>query len=229
VALGFDERRAHVIPYGVDASLFTAGSERRARGRARLGLPADATVLLGVGRMATKKGFQRLVAILPELLRRHPDLHLVLAGGGDRLAELRAATAALDGRVQLPGSVPHDQLPELYAAADLFVLPAVHDAVGNVDGLPNVVLEAMASGLAVVASGISGIPLAVTHGAEGLLVGEHDDEGLLDALSQLAGDAGRRRTMGAAARRRVEAELTWEAVAARYRAAFAEALAWRRS
>src|SRR4029077_16872804 len=120
------------------------------------------------------KGFQVLLAALPRLLAELPELHVVLAGAGDLLAGFQAAPAPWAGRVHFPGSVLRDTLPDLYRAADLFVLPAVHDQKGNVDGLPNVILEAMASGLPVVASGISGVPLAVEEGRTGRLVPEGD-------------------------------------------------------
>ena len=122
------------------------------------------------------------------------------------------------------GAVLHDELPDLYRAADLFVLPAIHDPRGNVDGLPNVVLEAMASGLPVVASAVSGIPLAVIDGATGLLVPEGDAGALRNAVAALVADPEARRRMGAAARRRAEADLTWDAVGARYREAYELAL-----
>lgn len=223
-ALGSDPARSRVIPYGVDVGLFRPDRERRAIWRERLGIPAQAPLALGVGRMATKKGFHLLVEILPELLARAPDAHFVLAGGGDRLEELRAATASLGRRVHFPGTVFHDQLPDLYRAADLFVLPAIHDGRGNVDGLPNVILEAMASGLPVVASRISGIPLAVESGVNGLLFAEGDLVGLREALGLLLEDAASRRRMGEAGRQRAETELTWDAVAARYREAYEAAL-----
>ena len=120
-------------------------------------------------------------------------------------------------------------LPDLFRAADLFVLPAVHDAKGNVDGLPNVILEAMASGLPVVASDISGIPLAVVEGETGHLVPEGEPAPLAAALAGLLGDAPRRRALGAAGRARAVAHLTWDAVAARYREGYAAALAERPS
>ncbi|HYO14525.1 MAG TPA: glycosyltransferase, partial [Thermoanaerobaculia bacterium] len=169
-ALGFPAERSRVIPYGVDVATFSPAPDRRRIWRERLEVPESVPLLLGVGRMATKKGFQRLIEILPALFAEHPEAHVVLAGGGDRLEEFKAAVSAWDGRVHFPGSVLRDTLPDLYRAADLFVLPAVHDSRGNVDGLPNVILEAMASGLAVVATGISGIPLAVEEGKTGLLV-----------------------------------------------------------
>ena len=229
LALGFPAARSRVIPYGVDVTTFAPDPSRRGLWRERLGIPPAAPLVLGVGRMATKKGFQVLVEALPELLASHPGAHVVLAGGGDLLAELSAAAARLPSgadRVHLPGPVLRDALPDLYRAADLFVLPAVHDAKGNVDGLPNVILEAMASGLPVVASGISGIPLAVEHGATGLLVPEGAPAALGAALASLLADPARARAMGERGRAKAERELTWRAVAARTREAYVEALGW---
>ncbi|TNF74539.1 MAG: glycosyltransferase family 4 protein [Acidobacteria bacterium] len=224
-ALGFERQRARVIPYGVDTAKFSPGDEGRTAWRDEFGIPADAVVGLSVGRMVTKKGYHVLMKTLAEVMALDTSLHLVLAGGGDLLAELESASQPWRDRVHFPGAVLRDRLPDLYRAADFFLLPAVHDAKGNVDGLPNVILEAMATGLPVVASGISGIPLAITDGVEGLLVEEEDPTGLLEAISQLVGNRERRRGMGDAARARAESELTWAAVAARYRQAYDEALA----
>ena len=118
---------------------------------------------------------------------------------------------------------------ERFRSADLFVLPAVHDRKGNVDGLPNVILEAMASGLPVVASAISGIPLAVEHERTGLLVREADGPDLAAALERTLADDPASRAWGDAGRRKVVASLTWDAVAAAYRAAYVEALAVSRA
>lgn len=220
-ALGFPRERSAVIPYGVDVETFSPGGEA-GQWREKLGIPARAVVALSVGRMVTKKGYQVLLEVAPGLLDRHRDLHLVLAGAGDRLEEFRARTAHLGGRVHYPGVVYRDDLPSLYRSADLFVLPAVHDSKGNVDGLPNVILEAMASGLPVVASEISGIPLAVEEGVNGLLVPEGAAASLAAAVSALVVEPERRRELGAAARGRAEAELTWTVIAGRYRQAYLE-------
>ena len=224
-ALGFPAERSRVIPYGVDTARFSPDRERRRLWRERLGIGDEATLLLGVGRMAAKKGFGILAAALPPLLGALPGLHVVLAGDGDLLPELAAATELWRTRVHLPGAVLRDTLPDLYRAADLFVLPAVHDQQGNVDGLPNVILEAMSTGLPVVASGISGIPLAVEDGASGLLVPERDAAALGAALLRLLGDAREARRMGERGRRKAESELTWDLVAARHREAYEMALA----
>jgi len=177
--------------------------------------------------MATKKGFAVLIEILPSLLAETPELRVVLAGGGDLLASFQAATREWRDRVFFPGSVLRDTLPDLYRAADVFVLPAVHDAKGNVDGLPNVILEAMASGLPVVASGISGIPLAVEDGRTGLLVPERDAQALLGAIRQILADSEAARSLGERGRSKAESELTWDAVAGRYREGYLEAIGRR--
>ena len=221
-ALGFPRERATVIPYGVDVETFAPASEagQRAAWRRKLGVPDDGVLLLSVGRMVSKKGYQVLLPMLPRLLAERPELHVVLAGEGDLLEDFRRQAGEWSDRVHLPGVVLRDTLPDLYRAADAFVLPAVHDAKGNVDGLPNVILEAMASGLPVVASGISGIPLAITDGVHGRLVRERQPEELAEAILDVVGDGERRRAMGRAARAKAVAELTWRAVSGRYRAAY---------
>ncbi len=224
VRLGFPEDRASTIPYGVDAQTFCPGDDTHGW-RSRLGIPEDAVVLLGVGRMATKKGFQHLVARAGSLLEAVPDAWIVLAGGGDLEPGFKDRCRGL--RVAFPGPVERDVLPDLYRAADAFVLPAVHDSKGNVDGLPNVILEAMATGLPVVASSISGIPQAVEHETNGLLIEEADEEGLEAALTRLAREPSLRTTLGEQARRKVETELTWDQVAARYRDAYRQAMRFR--
>lgn len=223
-ALGYPRDRAMVIPYGVDGERFHPGADRRGW-RDILGIPEDAVVALAVGRMATKKGFHVLLAAAPELLQRHSGLHLVLAGGGDLLEELRRQAGPWADRVHFPGAVDHTQLPDLYRAADLFVLPAVHDAAGNVDGLPNVILEALASALPVVASDVSGIPLALADGDQGRLVPEGDARALALAVSALVEDRESRLAMGRRARQRAVGALSWTAVAARYRSGYEGLLA----
>jgi glycosyltransferase involved in cell wall biosynthesis len=221
---GYPEERSRVIPYGVDVATFSPDPSRRLLWRQRLGIPEAAPLLLGVGRMATKKGFAVLIEILPALLAEHPELRVVLAGGGDLLEGFRVATQGWSDRVFFPGSVLRDTLPDLYRAADLFVLPAVHDAKGNVDGLPNVILEAMASGLPVVATAISGIPLAVEDGRTGRLVPERNGPALLEAIRGLLADPAAARHLGEQGRRKAESELTWDVVAGRYREGYVAAI-----
>ena len=219
-ALGFPSDQSTVIPYGVNTDQFTPDAPRRRIWREKLQIPEDSPVILTVGRMVTKKGFQVLLEALPSVLRAVPSAHAVLAGGGDRFDEFQRLAATISDRIHFPGVVLRDTLPDLYRAADIFVLPAVHDAKGNVDGLPNVILEAMSSGLPVIASKISGIPLAVRDRTEGVLVPEQDSTALGSALRELLDNRPICLQMGKAARQRALSELTWGAVASRYRSAY---------
>ena len=223
-ALGFPREKAHVIPYGVDSSLFAPDRGRRSLWRQKLNVSDSAPLLVSVGRMATKKGYQVLLERIDQLMEGQPDLHLVLAGGGDRQAEFQAAAQPWSDRIHFPGAVLRDTLPDLYRAADGFFLPAVHDPQGNVDGLPNVILEAMATGLPVVTTTVSGIPLAIEDGANGFLVPEQDAPALIGAIDRLLADPDRARAMGEEGRRRAVDHHHWDTIAGRYRAAYEQAL-----
>jgi glycosyltransferase involved in cell wall biosynthesis len=130
---------------------------------------------------------------------------LRLVGGGADERRLRRDTErrGLGARVEFAGPRTHVDLPAEYAQSDVVVVPSVIDGRGDRDGLPNVVLEAMASGVAVVASDVAAVADAVVHGVTGLLVSPGDPETLASALRRLRDDPALRRRLGAAARRRV--------------------------
>ena len=108
------------------------------------------------------------------------------------------------------------------AAADLFVMPSVRDRAGNIDGLPNVILEAMALARPVVATRVAGIPLAVIHGHNGLLVPEKDPEALARALVEALSQPERLHAWGQASRALIEERLNWPVLAARYEQVFGQ-------
>ena len=115
--------------------------------RAAWRVEADDEIAFAAGRFVRKKGFEYLVDAIGILAARRPRLRLVLAGGGDLESELRAAGARLGiaDRVILPGVLTQGGVADALAASDVAVVPSVRDEAGNVDGLPNVVLESLAS------------------------------------------------------------------------------------
>jgi len=206
--------KVHLVANGTDLSTPPSAAEVEAA-RAQLGLGTGDRAIVTVGRLVDKKGFDVLLAALPALLAREPRTKLVLGGGGP-LAEPLAAQArqlGIDGRVVFTGGLSHPQVLELVALGELFVMPSVRDARGNVDGLPVVVLEAMAAAKPVVASDLAGIPMAVSDGETGRLVPERDPAALATALADLLADRELAARMGAAGRARVERDLTWPAIA----------------
>jgi glycosyltransferase involved in cell wall biosynthesis len=216
------------IPYGVDHERFRPADEAvRAATRRDLGLRPGERLVLAGGRLVHKKGLDVAIdAFATQAVREAGPARLVLFGYGDLLEALKAQAARLGlaEQVLFTGRVERDQVPALYAAADMFLLPSVHDHAGNVDGLPNTLLEAMATGLPIVASDVVGVPTVIDRGVEGLLVPEGDAAALGAAVGGLLGDPQRAVALGRAARARVVRELTWPQIARRYLAVYREAI-----
>jgi glycosyltransferase involved in cell wall biosynthesis len=147
---------------------------------------------------------------------------VAIAGNGDLAAELlaRAGTAGAAGHVQLLGNVPHHEVPALVAAADVAVAPSVHDAAGNVDGLPNTVMEIMASGTPLVATRVGGIGAVAEDGTTARLVPERDSRALADAIDSLLREPSTALALGRRARALVEREHSWARVAEDFEAVY---------
>ena len=227
VALGAVAGRSTTIPYGVDTARFRPDGDARKRMRERWQLEPGAEVVLGVGRFVHKKGFEYLIDAVAQLAPRRPRLRLVLAGGGDLERELRARIAShgLESRAVLPGVLTQDEVGLALAASDAVVVPSVRDASGNVDGLPNVVMESLASGTPLVASPAGGIGAIVRDRQTGLLVPERDVDAIAGALSQLLDSPELGQRLGAAARHWAVADGSWTAVAAAFEHVYALACA----
>ena len=181
---------------------------------------SDATA----GRLVRKKGFEYLL----DALVSSPDVTLAIAGAGTLGDELRdrAAGAGLGERVHFLGDQTQDEVAALFAAADIIVTPSVRDDAGNVDGLPNVVMEALASGTPLITTAAGGIGAVVGHGASAWIVPERDPAAIRSAITELRDPALRRR-IGTAGRALVEARYGWERTAEQLEAAYRHALAWR--
>jgi glycosyltransferase involved in cell wall biosynthesis len=224
VALGADAARVEVVPYGVDVSRFRPDRGSRDTLRQQLRLSAGDVLVFAAGRLVRKKGFEYLVDALTYL---PPNIMLALAGGGDLNDELvaRSASAGVADRVRLLGNRSQDEVAEWLSAADIIVVPSVRDDAGNVDGLPNVVLEALASGSPLVTTPAGGIGAVVESGKTALIVPERDPERLSHAIGQLAANPALRAALGEAARRLVKERFSWSETARRFEAAYERALA----
>lgn len=202
-----------LLAWGADPQVFHPVEDVRSC-RVRWGLPINALVILAVGRLVPKKGFDVLIRALPPVVERYPQTRLVIAGDGadkGRLIEEAQRHRVLDD-ITFLGRVAWDRMPDLLASADLFVLPSVRDEKGNVDGLPTVLLEAMSTGLPVIASQIGGVELVIKSGENGILVPPGNQAALTAALLTLLANETKRRAMGQAARRAVEIQFNWERV-----------------
>lgn len=222
--LGAQPTRSQVIPYGASLERFTNRVGEGRKLRQKLRIADDTPVILALGRLVYKKGFGDLIAALPGVLAEFPGARLIIAGEGVLADELRAQANGLGvgHALVMPGRAAADEVPAYLAMADLFVMPSITDTTGNVDGLPNVVLEAMASGTAVIATAVGGIPSVLEPEKNGLLVAEKAPEQLTKAICRLLRNPAERLSYGEQARRLIEDRLTWDAIARRYVDLYAE-------
>jgi hypothetical protein len=202
---------ADVIYNGVDTAQFAPAAEKQIV-RARLGLPNTATILLCVGALVPEKGISELIEAFEALARSHSDVILLVLGDGPLRGELDASQQRLTNRCRVihPGTVSSEQVAGYMSAVDVLVHPS------HAEGLPNVVLEAMASGLPVVASKVGGIPEVVQHGATGLLVTPGDPAALLSALIRICESPEWAGTLGRSGREYVLKHHTWRKNATRH-------------
>jgi phosphatidylinositol alpha-1,6-mannosyltransferase len=191
-----------------------------------LGLEGDPIVLF-VGHFGLRKGSHLLLKTVPAVLKSFPQALFILVGGtpsflasGIYWNTLRdiVAQSGVSERVKFVGTVPYDEVVSYYRAADLFVLPTLYE------GLPKVVLEAMACGLPVVTTRVSGNTDAVVDGETGVLVDPRSVEQLRDAMLSVLSDPGMMRRMSAKGRGRAEEMFTWERAAREVSQVYSELL-----
>jgi len=171
-ALGVPRERIAVVMNGVDAALFHVRD--RAQARRELGVP-EGPLALYVGNLKPEKGVLDLAAAWERVARELPDARLVIVGGGPLRTQVEAA---LPPRATLAGAQPLEAIPTWMAACDVLVLPS------HIEGMPNVVLEALACGRRVVATAVGGVPDLITSDTVGALVPAQQPDALAAALTQ---------------------------------------------
>jgi glycosyltransferase involved in cell wall biosynthesis len=203
-----------VIPYGVDLSLFNA-EYRSAEHRREFGWGPSEVIAVALGRMVYKKGFDVLLEAWALVRQRcRGEIRLVLGGDGPLRQPLQrlAEKLGIAEQVTFLGRVEWDRVPAFLANADIFILPSIRDQHGNIDGLPNVLIEAMACGMPVIASDISGVSQVLQDGYNGLMFTSGDSIQLAEAIARLVKDVERRRVLGQIGRQTVEKYLSWDTV-----------------
>jgi glycosyltransferase involved in cell wall biosynthesis len=207
--VGVDPDRVRVIRSGVDVDRFRPGG--RAAARQGLSIPPDTPLVLFVGNLEPRKQVDVLLRALSRVRERVADVRLLVVGSGesagaqDQTAALARLTRdlALSDAVCFVGRVEESVLLDYYAAADVFALPSSSEAQGIV------ALEAMACGLAVVATAVGGLIGTIDDGTTGLFVPPGQAEILAERLVEVLLDANRRNALGVAARRAVERNFSW--------------------
>jgi glycosyltransferase involved in cell wall biosynthesis len=201
---GIPAGRCQLIENGIDLNEYTR-RRSQAAAKARLGLEAGRLLIGAAGRLSAEKGFDLLIRAVDRLLQGGRDVALVILGEGGERAALEALIGRLGraDRVRLAGYCA--DLPGWYEAMDVFALSSLRE------GLPNVLLEAMALEVPVVATRVAGVPRLVEHEANGLLVDSGSADALAGALDRLLGDPPLRERLARAGRRTVEGRYSFAA------------------
>ena len=203
------DKRMRFIPNAMDYERFAGARVDAAAVRAELGIPAGAPVVGTVGRLTRQKGYADLIEAAALLVARAPDVRFLIVGDGELRPELEARAEALGlaGRIVFAGARP--DVERVLRAMDVFAISSLWE------GLPTVVMEAMAAGVPVVATDIPGNNDLVSHGGTGWLVPVGDPRAMADRLSLALTDPARGAVI-ARARAEVEQRYSMRAVAGRY-------------
>ncbi len=205
---------SYIFPWGVDSEKFYP-KPKNPELALSWGLHPDDIHIIALGRLVHKKGFEVLLRAFAKLAHQHSQVKLVIGGEGSLRSTLAAAAQkyGIQDQVVFPGRISWDQVVDFFAQGDIFVLPSIQDIHGNVDGLPTVLVEALACGLPVIASDIGGVQMLIEDGENGLLIHPGDSQALGKALKRLLSNEEERYRLGQNAHQSVINDHLWDSVA----------------
>jgi len=210
-----------MIPNGVDVRRYELSVDRQTI-RRKLGFRPGSPLIVTVGRLTKQKGHRHLIAAAAAVVSRHPDAHFLFVGDGGLKETLQAQTEALGISEHTHFLGVRDDVPDILAVADLFVLPSLWE------GLSIALLEAMAAGRPIVATAVSGTIQVMIQGETGLLVPPGDSRALADVIIQLLSDPAQAQIMGQAAKQCIKRNFSAQKQANEHIALYRRLLAQRR-
>lgn len=200
-----------VISNGVDLDIFKPRDKQDIR--KKLGLPLNKRIILFTGWLIERKGVTYLISAVEKIIKQKKDVLFIILGDGQLKEELltKVKYLKIENYIKFVGPKPPEEIPYWMSAADIFILPSLSE------GMPNVVMEAMASGLPVIATSVSGTPELIEDGKNGFLIPPKNSEDIEKRVIQLLNDQHLSDKIGDNARKSIfERNLTWDSSAEKY-------------
>ncbi|GAA0336706.1 glycosyltransferase family 4 protein [Bacillus carboniphilus] len=193
--------------------------------RAKHGIKAGEKVFFVPRRLTKKNGVIYPILALPKVLEKYPDVKLIYAGSGEALDEMKSLVSKnkLDKSVRILGAIPHKQIKEFYALSDVVLVPSIHSS-GVEEATSISALEAMGSGIPLIASAVGGLREIVDHGVDGILVEERNIEALSASMIELLDHPEKGEKLAKAARTKIEAQYSHISAAEKYEQIYMQAI-----
>lgn len=207
-----------VITYPVDIKKFSPSNKNVEHLRKRHSLSKKNFVILAVGRLVYKKGFEYLIKALPKVIKNHPEVKVIIGGEGDLYDNLvnLAKKEGIEDYISFPGNLKRDEIAYYYNLAQVVVTPSIIDEGGNIDGRPLVILESMACGKPQIVTNLPGISDALVDRVNALLVPQKDPQALSLVLEEMIESEAQRAKMGQENRKLAENLLSTKKIGEKY-------------
>lgn len=207
--IGAEHKRVYIIPMGVDLKSRFVPSESR----------SNSNTLLFVGRLVEKKGLYYLIHAMPAILKKNPQINLIIAGDGPEKINLKKTckNLGISAHVRFLGAVRNDLLPELYQSSDVVVFPSVIAEGGDQEGLGLVLVEALGCECSAIVTDLPAMEDIIVHGKTGLVVPQKNIRKLAEKIILLLGDQKLRVSLGREGRRHVLRNFDWTVIVEKYK------------
>ena len=196
-------KNTFVCSTGVDTNLFMPGNDK-SKARKRFNLSDDDWIILYVGRMDLVKAVDYLIEAAKIIIQKHRKVKFILVGDGSLRKKYESIVIPYHNNIIFLGY--RDDIPQLMQISDAFVLPSLSE------GVPNVIMEAAASGLPIIATNVGGVSQLISEGENGLLVKPKDIESLVNAMDRLINEPSLAFKMGESGRKKMVANYSWDTI-----------------
>lgn len=210
------EKKIKIIPMGVNIEKFIQKDKTMLR--AKYGTPIDTSMLLFVGRLSEKKGIEYIIKAMAIIIKNDKNIKLWIIGSGELEGDLKSLVnkLQLNDHIEFRGKVGEEELIESYILADIMIVPSIVTSYGDTEGMPVVIMEALASGKPIITTDVGGITDAIMDGDTGILVQQKSSEELAKKIYELINDEELREHLSKNAVKCAREKFSWDVIANKY-------------